>query len=642
MHTYTVGKARFRLRGAAGLFCLIFRVLFGNQMEFANQIILVTAALITFSIFAGVLSSRIGAPLLLVFLAFGMLAGEDGPGGIQFSDFRFLYLTGSVGLALILFDGGLRTSRDIFRMALKPASLLATVGVVVTACITGVAAHFVLGFGWLESMLIGAIVGSTDAAAVFFLLHLHGLRLRPRVAGTLEVESGLNDPMAVFLTLALVHLIGSGMPDGGAAMATWDFVLEFLWQGVGGIIFGLGGGMLVLRAINKLQLSSGLYPILAAALALVVFAAAQSVNASGFLAVFLVGYTLGNNPHRATSEISRFSDGLAWLSQITLFLMMGLIVSPSALVPILLPGLAIAAVLILLARPIAVFLCLLPFQYKWRETGFISWVGLRGAVPIFLGTIPVLERIPNAHVIFGIAYIVVLVSLVVQGWTITRAARLTEVELPPRPRPRARTEIELPAGIGRSVVAYTVDPMSIVARRRVTRLPLPEGTEIISLMRDGHVRDSQAVEALIGGDVVMLLTDSENFALLDMLFGSRTARRAAKQQAGNVDFTLERGANTGSVADLYGFTVGPKEREHTLESLMHLRLGKKINAGERLHLGEVELIALEVSEGTPHLIGLDLDPPMRESTLQRLRRRLVETMRALRELFIADQPPKSH
>jgi cell volume regulation protein A len=611
-------------------------------MEFANQIILVTAALITFSIFAGVLSSRIGAPLLLVFLAFGMLAGEDGPGGIRFGDFRLLYITGSVGLALILFDGGLRTSRDTFRRALGPASMLATVGVVVTAAITGVAAHFALGFGWLESLLLGTIVGSTDAAAVFFLLHLRGLRLRPRVAGTLEVESGLNDPMAIFLTMALVHVVSVGLPEGGPAHAVWDFFLEFLWQGAGGVLFGLGGGALVLRAVNRLQLSPGLYPIMAGALALVVFAAAQSVHASGFLAIFLVGYTLGNNPHRATSEISRFSDGLAWLSQIILFLMMGLIVTPSALVPILVPGLIIAAVLILVARPVAVFLSLLPFGFKWRETSFISWVGLRGAVPIFLGTIPVLEKVPNAHVIFGVAFIVVLASLIVQGWTISPAAKLSEVELPPRPRPRARVEIDLPAGIGRSVVAYTVDPMSLIARRRITRLPLPDGTEIISLMRDGQVRNSKTAEELKGGDVVMLLTDAENFGLLDMLFGSRTARRAAKQQMGNVDFTLERGANTGSVADLYGFTVDAKEREHTLESLMHLRLGKKIDVGERLHLGEVELVALEVSEGTPHQIGLDLDPPMPETMHERLRRRSAEISRALRELFIADQLPKNH
>ncbi|PKQ02682.1 MAG: potassium/proton antiporter, partial [Alphaproteobacteria bacterium HGW-Alphaproteobacteria-12] len=277
-------------------------------MDFANQIILVSAGLITFSIFAGVLSSRIGAPLLLVFLAFGMLAGEDGPGGIVFDDFAVAYLVGSFALALILFDGGLRTHRDALNRAFGPSLALATIGVVLTAGITGLAAKFLFGLGWAEAFLLGAIVGSTDAAAVFFLLHLRGLRLKARVAATLEVESGINDPMAIFLTLALV-----GIATASHSIADWEdavgFLVDFLWQMLGGVLFGVAGGALVLRAVNRLQLSSGLYPILAGALALLVFALAQGAEASGFLAVYIVGFTIGNNPHRATSEISRFSDG---------------------------------------------------------------------------------------------------------------------------------------------------------------------------------------------------------------------------------------------------------------------------------------------------------------------------------------------
>ena len=268
--------------------------------------------------------------MLLVFLAFGMLALRGRTGWHCFHDFSVAYLVGSFALALILFDGGLRTSREALTRAFGPAVLLATAGVVLTAAITGLAAKFLFGLGWAEAMLLGAIVGSTDAAAVFFLLHLRGLRLKPRVAATLEVESGVNDPMAIFLTLALVTIIVDGQ-----AIASWesalDFFWDFLWQMVGGIIFGLLGGAFVLRAVNRLELSAGLYPILAGALALLVFALTQSVGASGFLAVYLVGFTLGNNPHRATSEIARFSDGMAWLAQIGMFLMMGLLVTPSAL-----------------------------------------------------------------------------------------------------------------------------------------------------------------------------------------------------------------------------------------------------------------------------------------------------------------------
>ena len=603
-------------------------------MDFANQIILVSAALITFSIFAGVLSSRIGAPLLLVFLAFGMLAGEDGPGGIVFHDFSVAYLVGSFALALILFDGGLRTSREALTRAFGPAVLLATVGVVLTAAITGLAAKFLFGLGWAEAMLLGAIVGSTDAAAVFFLLHLRGLRLKSRVAATLEVESGVNDPMAIFLTLALVTIIVDGQ-----AIASWesavDFFWDFLWQMVGGILFGLLGGAFVLRAVNRLELSAGLYPILAGALALLVFALTQSLGASGFLAVYLVGFTLGNNPHRATSEIARFSDGMAWLAQIGMFLMMGLLVTPSALLPVLLPALGVALVLIVVARPVAVVLCLLPYRFAARETAFVSWVGLRGAVPIFLGTIPILSGVEGAHMMFSVVYVIVLASLILQGWTVSWAARLAEVELPPRAAPRRRVELDLPAGKGKSVVAYTVDPMSILALRQMTRLPLPAGTTVISVMRDGVVRTEGLNEGVMPGDIVMMLTTADAVATLDRLFGVRKSRARAKD-AGMIDFVLEASAGAASVADIYGLAFEPEERPLTLEEFMRSRLGKDIKEGARARVGGVELVAMQVSEGVLHQVGLDLDPPPRETTLTTLRARLAETLRFLREQFIAD------
>lgn len=610
-------------------------------MDLANHIILVSAGLITFAIFAGVLSSRIGAPLLLAFLAFGMLAGEDGIGGIRFQDFRIAYLTGSVALALILFDGGLRTTRQAFSRALAPALVLATVGVLVTAGITGVAAHYVLDYNWLESLLLGAIVGPTDAAAVFLLLHLRGLRLRPRVGDTLEIESGINDPMSIFLTLALVGLIDAGLPKGSLTDVTLDIgtdlVIDFVWQMGGGLFFGLVGGQIVLRAINRLKFSPGIYPILAGALALVIFATAQAALASGFLAVYLVGATLGNNPHRATAEISRFSDGLSWLAQIGMFLMMGLLVTPSKLVPILVPSLIIAAVLIFVARPVAVMLSLAPLKFKRGEVGFISWVGLRGAVPIFLATIPVLEHIRHAQTIFGIAFVVVLASLIVQGWTISTAARIVDVELPPRPQARARVEIGLPAGIDRTVVAYTVDPMSIIARRRMNRMPLSSGgTEIISVMREGQVRNTTPSDGLKAGDVVMLVTNSADLPSLDRLFAARKARPRAKD-VGSIDFTLSADVNAGEVADMYGFLVTPHERDLTLGAVMHARLGREIAKGARVRAGAVDLIALSTGdEDSPRKIGLDLDPPPPQRMTTLIRLRLAEFVRSVRELFLAD------
>ncbi|MDZ4380640.1 MAG: potassium/proton antiporter [Parvibaculum sp.] len=605
-------------------------------MDFANQIILVSAGLITFSIFAGVLSSRIGAPLLLVFLAFGMLAGEDGPGGIVFDDFSVAYLVGSFALALILFDGGLRTHRDALNRAFGPSLALATIGVVLTAGITGLAAKYLFDLDWAAAFLLGAIVGSTDAAAVFFLLHLRGLRLKARVAATLEVESGINDPMAIFLTLALV-----GFATASHSIAGWEdvltFALDFFWQMLGGVLFGVAGGALVLRAVNRLQLSSGLYPILAGALGLLVFALAQGVNASGFLAVYIVGFTIGNNPHRATSEISRFSDGVAWLSQICMFLMMGLLVTPSALLPLFFPALAVALTLILVARPAAVWLCLAPFRFSPKETAFVSWVGLRGAVPIFLGTIPVLSGVEGAETLFSIAYVIVLVSLILQGWTIPLAARAADVELPPRPAPDRRVELDLPAGKGKSVVAYTVDPMSLLLRRGIGRLPLPVGATVISVMREGVVRTEGLDQGVKPGDVVMILTTAGMIPTLDRLFGARRARTRAKD-AGTVDFILEGSASAALVADLYGLDFEPEERALTLEEFMRSRLGREVKEGARTRVAGVALAALQVQDGVVRQVGLDLDPPQEEKFVTRLRTRARDALRSLRVLFIADDP----
>ena len=605
-------------------------------MDFANQIILVSAGLITFSIFAGVLSSRIGAPLLLVFLAFGMLAGEDGPGGIVFDDFAVAYLVGSFALALILFDGGLRTNREALNRAFGPSLALATIGVVLTAGLTGLAAKFLFSIGWIEAFLLGAIVGSTDAAAVFFLLHLRGLRLKARVAATLEVESGINDPMAIFLTLGLVG-IAVGAESVANAQDALGFLFDFLWQMLGGILFGAAGGALVLRAVNRLQLSSGLYPILTGALALLVFSLAQAADASGFLAIYLVGFTIGNNPHRATSEISRFSDGVAWLAQIVMFLMMGLLVTPSALVSVFFPALAVALVLILVARPVAVWLCLVPFSFTPRETAFVSWVGLRGAVPIFLGTIPVLSGVEGAETLFGIAYVIVLVSLILQGWTVPLVARAAEVELPPRPTPDRRVALDLPAGKGKSVVAYTVDPMSLLLRRGINRLPLPVGATVISVMRDGVVRTEGLDQGVKPGDVVMILTTADMIPTLDRLFGARRKRAQAKD-VGTVDFVLEGTASAALVADMYGLEFEVEERELTLEQFMRSRLGKDIKEGARTRVGGVALVAIQVQDGAVRQVGLDLDPPQEESFLTQLRLRWRDVLRALRDLFIADDP----
>src|ERR1700719_5079247 len=341
------------------------------------------------------------------FLGLGILAGEEGPGGILFRDFHAAYLIGSIALAIILFDGGLRTDPKDVRRALWPSLFLATIGVIVTAAIVGAAAALLFSTSWTRGLLIGAIVAPTDAAAVTALLHLRRLELRARVAAILEIESGINDPISVLLAVLLVNLLVAPAP-----LPVSHIVALLAREVVGGAAFGIGGGYMLLALVNRLEATSGLYPILALAGCTALFGAAQTAGASGFLAVYLAGLILGSHRHRATQVINQAFDAFAWLSQIVLFLMLGLLVTPSALVPILGPSLVVAALLTLVARPVAVALCLLPFRYTAPEIAFISWVGLRGAVPIFLAIIPVLAGLPDAAIFFGVAFIVVLISLI--------------------------------------------------------------------------------------------------------------------------------------------------------------------------------------------------------------------------------------
>jgi potassium/hydrogen antiporter len=578
-------------------------------MELAHHLILIGAGLVVLSIFAGLVSSRVGAPLLLVFLALGMLAGEDGPGGLRFGDFDRAYLAGSLALAIILFDGGLRTTRQHFLRAWAPSLPLATIGVMLTAIVTGAAATLLLGLHWGQGMLVGSIVASTDAAAVFFILHLRGLRLRERVAATLEVESGLNDPMAIFLTMLGVHLLQSGM-----LTVSWDTAGEvsvlFLRQIVGGGLLGFVGGMLLLRLINRLDIAPGLYPILAMAGAMLIFAIAQTLETSGFLAIYLVGFILGSRRHRATQLISRFSDGISWLAQILMFLMLGLLVTPSALLPNLLPSVAVALVLIFVARPLAVWLCLMPFRFSGREVAFIAWVGLRGAVPIFLATIPVLAGVEDGFVFFSVAFVVVLISMIVQGWTVPALARVLGLELPPHPEAPVHAELDLPGTGERGMAAYTVQPFSMAARRRLDRMRLPDDIAIVAIIRDGKMQKVESIARLAPNDYVLVIAKADQMATLDRLFApslQKSGRSHREEMLG--EFVLDGTGNLGAVADLYEFPVPRALRHLTVGRFMRLALGGKARPGSRLHVGEVDLTVRAVEGGRIVKVGLDPDPP---------------------------------
>ena len=582
----------------------------------ANDILFIASLLVLVSIFVSAASSRFGVPFLLVFLGLGLLAGVDGPGGIEFEDFQLTYAVGSAALAIILFDGGLRTKMSIVRLVAGPSMALATIGVLVTAGIVGAVGHYILGFGLLESFLIGAIVGSTDAAAVFFLLNVKGMALQKRVTGTLEVESGINDPMAIFLTLACVELLRLGQPPDSLML-----FLNFLAQMVGGVVFGVAGGLLLVLLFNRVQVAGGLYPIVAMAGTLLIFSGAHFMHASGYVAVYVAGLVLGNRRHRGAQVILRFYDGLSWLGQIVMFLLLGLLMTPSKLELDIVPGLLIAAVLIVLARPVAVALCLAPFRYTWSEIGFISWVGLRGAVPIFLATIPVLAGLSNSNVYVSVAFFCVVLSLTLQGWTIGVMAKLFGLELPPQKDSASRAEIDLGNTADRDIASYQVQAGSPALGYVYAELPLPRRCRIIAVIREGTVMDRAKLESLQLGDYLLVLAPPEQLFSLDRLFTNQEKLRKAKSTGEEVfgEFAVQGDTPIGVLGEIYDFPVEEKFRAEPASAYIRKRLRHGAVVGDRVRVGPVELVVREIKNDRIVMVGLELEPE-EHPLMSRLRR----------------------
>ncbi len=586
-------------------------------MELIHQIIFAGALIVLLSILAGRLSSRFGAPILLVFLGLGMLLGDEGPGRVQFSDPNAAYFFGSVALAVILFDGGLRTTRENMRLALTPAVSLATLGVLITTAITATAVSFAIDFSPLEAFLAAAVVASTDAAAVFMLMHLRGLDVNRRVGATLEIESGINDPMAIFLVLGATTLI-----DNDLAYPDATLILNFIWEMGVGAIAGWAGGHALVWLVNRLKLAAGLYPILAIAGAIFIFGATLVAHASGFLAVFLVGYVLGNRRHRGNQLIVRFSDALGWLSQIALFVMLGLFVTPSSLLPYIWPSLGIAAALLLVARPIAVWVSLWPFRFHPAEKLFIAWVGLRGAVPIYLAIIPLLHQIPQAHAIFSIAFVMVIVSLVLQGWTLPIAARLTGVEIPPETEADDRLDLDPLHRQSRELVGYRVAEGSPAIGMAPSELNLPAAASVVTVLRDDRVLRPETLEPLVPGDLVLALGPTESLYRLDRLFTARV--RPIHKDLTSVlgDFPIDPTATIGAIVDFYGLPASVDNRGRTAEAYVAELLGRSAVSGDAVPLGAAELVVREISQGRIERLGLRLDPEASRSPAARLGRRL--------------------
>jgi len=568
------------------------------SLDTVSFAILLGSLLVLAGILSSLIAMRFGAPLLLVFLLVGVLAGEGGPGGLKFDDVGVAYTVGSIALALILFDGGLRTRFASFRNVLAPAVTLATVGVLITALLTAPVAKLVLGISWIQALLIGAVVASTDAAAVFFLINARGLRLRPRVRAVLEVESGTNDPFAVFLALLLVEILLVGDQ-------TWSHALVmFLRDAILGCIIGFAGGQIITLVLNRLTLAQGLHAPFVAVSALVFFAFANALHASGFLAVYLAGLVVGNKQTRAHNSVVVFLDAITWLAQIVMFVLLGLLAWPHRLADSLFGSMAVALVLMLVARPVAVFLCLTPFNFQWREVVFISWVGLRGAVGIFLASIPLLVGVPRANLFFDVAFVVVLSSLLVQGWTVALAARKLDISFARAdPLPR-RIELDLPGQLAREIVGYPVPANSPFLRRGL----IPSWARPTLVIRNEEILTPAEAHPVREGDYIYLLAPPEKAQALDRFFVKMPPPASPDPQLLG-DFFVPGTATLGALAEIYGLQVATDHTEVALADYFSEQLRRRVKTGDIVELGPIALLAHKVESGRVTTVGLRLAEP---------------------------------
>ena len=481
----------------------------------------VLGVLIAVSVLFSRAVDQLGIPVVLLFLVLGVIGGSEGLGGVEFDDYGIAVRVGTIALILILFDGGLNTSAAAVRRVLVPAGLLATVGVAITAGVVAGAA-MLFGLGPFEALLLGAVVSSTDAAAVFSVLRGGGIRLEPRLGSTIEVESCVNDPMAVILTTSLIGVIQAGGADGGGS--AWSLLWEVPVQLVVGAGVGFGMGLLCRLAIRKAPIqTTGLFPALTLSAAFVSFGLATVLLGSGFLAVFVTALVLGNGPLGCKNTLLRTHDALAWLSQIGVFLLLGLLVFPTELPSVALAGLGVGLVLAFIARPLAAAICLLPLGFPKQHVGYVGWVGLRGAVPIILATFPVLDGVRGADRLFNLVFFVVIVSSLVPGATIRLVTRRLKLDRPSDPTPSAVLEINARKQLDGEIESFHIDPSLAIANARLSEIEFPENASVLLIIRGDQLIPAKGRTLLEPGDHAYVFYRPADKGYIGLLFGEPEA-----------------------------------------------------------------------------------------------------------------------
>ncbi len=490
-----------------------------------------------------------------------------------------------------------------FRLVLAPAGILATLGVLLTATLTAPMAVWALGLSWTEGLLIGSIVASTDAAAVFFLLHAKGLRLRPRVSATLEVESATNDPIAIFMTILLVEILLQGAQG-------WGTILGLLAQQISlGTAFGVLGGYIMVWVLNRLNLPQGLHAPFVATGGIVIFALTGALQGSGFLAVYLAGLVVGNNSTRAHNMLVTFMDAVTWLAQIAMFVLLGLLAWPDLLLQRLWPALLVAGALTFIARPATVFLCLAPFRFSTREKLFVSWVGLRGSVGVFLASIPLLVGLPGGQIYFDVAFVIVLFSLLVQGWTIPAAARKLRIALPRVDVTARRVELDLPGQLEKELVGYPVIAGSPYLRHGL----IPNWARPTLIVRNEEILTPVEADPVLEGDYVYLLAPPEKAQALDRFFVNMPVPAAPDPRLLG-DFFVPGTATLGALSEIYGLQVAADHTEVALADYFTEMLHHPARTGDIVQLGPVALLAHKVENNRVTTVGLRLAEPETPNT----------------------------